>query len=181
MPTPKTASDAPPPAIVLMGVCGSGKTSIGEPLAARLGYVFHDGDEFHPAANIVKMSAGTPLTDADRWPWLNAIGAAFRKAAGEPGGIIIACSALKKVYRQRIAAAARRPVAFVFLDGSTPTLRERMRTRKGHFMPASLLDSQLAILERPDAGEPALTVSIEPPIEAVIETIVAGLPGLAVG
>jgi gluconokinase len=171
-------SDRPTPAIVLMGVCGSGKTVVGERLAERLGYRFRDGDEFHPRSNVEKMSSGTPLTDADRWPWLDAIGDALGKAATASGGIIIGCSALKKVYRQRIGDAAGRPVVFVFLDGTRETLRQRLALRKGHFMPPSLLDSQLAILERPDTRELALTVSVETSIEDVVEAIVAGLPGL---
>jgi gluconokinase len=156
-----------------MGVAGSGKTSVGELLGAHLNVPFRDADEFHPAANVAKMSAGTPLNDDDRWPWLDAIGAAIRDAA--PGGIVVACSALKRIYRERIIKAAGRPVAFVFLDGSLATLRQRIGGRRGHFMPPSLLDSQLATLERPAADEHAITVSVEPSIGEVVATVLAGL------
>ncbi|HVZ12895.1 MAG TPA: gluconokinase [Bauldia sp.] len=160
-------------AIVVMGVAGSGKTSVGEKLAARLGYPFRDADEFHPPANIAKMSAGTPLTDADRWPWLDAIGTAIHDAGS--AGIVIACSALRRVYRERIAARAGRAVTFVFLDGSLATLRERIGHRRGHFMPPALLDSQLATLERPTPDEHAITVSVEPPLDQVVAAVVAAL------
>lgn len=164
---------APAKAIVVMGVAGSGKTSVGERLAAHFGFPFRDADEFHPAANVAKMSAGIPLEDADRWPWLDAIGAAIHDAGS--AGIVVACSALKRVYRERITSAAARPVTFIFLDGSLATLRERIGGRRGHFMPPSLLDSQLSTLERPKAGEPVVTVSIEQPIEAVVEAALAAL------
>ncbi len=161
------------PAIVVMGVAGSGKTSVGENLAAKLGYPFRDADEFHPSANIAKMSAGTPLVDADRWPWLDAIGTAIHDAGS--GGIVIACSALKRAYRKRIAARAGRAVTFVFLDASLETLRQRIGHRRGHFMPPSLLDSQLATLERPTPDEHAITVSVEPPLDQVVASVVAQL------
>ena len=168
-------SEGPPrsTALVIMGVAGSGKTTVGELLGERLGWPFRDADEFHPAANVAKMSSGTPLVDEDRWPWLDAIGAAL-KAAGE-NGIVVTCSALKRIYRDRIRAAAGRPVAFVFLDGPRALLGARIGGRKGHFMPPSLLDSQLATLERPEPDEGALTVSIEPPPEEIAATILRQL------
>ena len=159
-------------AIVVMGVCGSGKTSVGERLGARLGVPFRDADEFHPAANIAKMSSGVPLDDNDRWPWLDAIGAAIRDTRG---GVVIACSALKRVYRDRIKAAARRPVTFVYLEGSRATLASRLGGRRGHFMPPSLLDSQLAILEPPGADENAIAVSVELPLDGVVEAVLTRL------
>jgi gluconokinase len=152
--------------IVVMGVAGSGKTTVGEGIARHYGVPFRDADEFHPAANIAKMSSGTPLNDDDRWPWLDAIGKAIHDAA--PGRVVIACSALKRVYRDRIVKAAGRPVRFVYLDGTLETLRQRIGGRRGHFMPPSLLDSQLATLEKPVPGENAITVSIEPPVDQVI-------------
>ena len=170
---PTTPPQGLPQAIVLMGVCGSGKTVVGEALAPKLGYAFRDGDGFHPEANVRKMAAGTPLTDEDRWPWLDSIGHALRDFRG--GGIIVACSALKKAYRQRIAAAAGRPVAFIHLDGAYATLKERMQTRRGHFMPVSLLDSQIAILEPPDASENAIRVSVDQPLDKVVDAAIAGL------
>jgi gluconokinase len=159
-------------AIVIMGVAGSGKTVVGSALAARLGVPFRDADEFHPAANVAKMSSGIPLDDDDRRPWLDAIGAAIRDT---PGGIVVACSALKRIYRRRILAVAGRPVRFVHLDGDRATLASRLGARTGHFMPASLLDSQLATLEPPDADEGAIVVSIEPPVATIVATIVGRL------
>jgi gluconokinase len=170
-PTPPLSPQ--PSAIVIMGVAGSGKTTVGEGLAARLGWPFRDADEFHPPANVAKMSSGVPLVDEDRWPWLDAIGAALRESGGR--GIVVTCSALKRIYRDRIRAAARRPVTFVFLDGPKALLAERIGSRKGHFMPASLLDSQLATLERPTPDEGALAISIEPPPAAIVAAIVETL------
>ena len=160
-------------AIVVMGVAGSGKTSVGERLAAHYGCPFRDADEFHPAANIAKMSVGIALNDDDRWPWLDAIAAAIRDAA--PNGIVVACSALKRVYRERISERAARPVTFVFLDGSLATLRQRIGGRRGHFMPPSLLDSQLATLERPSPDEDAVRVSIDAPLKRVVAAAIAAL------
>lgn len=160
-------------AVVVMGVAGSGKTSVGEEMGRRLGVRFRDADEFHPPANIAKMSSGIPLGDDDRWPWLDAIGKAIHDAA--PGRIIVACSALKRAYRDRIVKAAGVPVQFVFLDGSVDTLRKRIGARRGHFMPASLLDSQLATLERPTPDEAAITVMIERPVKAVVTEVLEKL------
>ncbi len=158
------------PAIVVMGVSGSGKTTVGRQLAERLGATFRDGDAFHPKANVAKMSAGMPLTDADRWPWLDAIAAAIRDTPPEPP-LVVTCSALKRAYRERILHGAGRPVAFVFLNGPRKVLAERMAARKNHFMPASLLDSQLAALEPPAPDEPAIEVSFEPPVKTIVATI----------
>ena len=165
------------PAIIVMGVAGSGKTSVGGALSERLGFPFRDGDEFHPAANVAKMSSGVPLTDEDRWPWLDAIGKAVRDAGDD--GIIVACSALRRVYRDRLRAAAGRPIVFVHLTGSRALLAERLAARKGHFMPPSLLDSQLATLEPPGPGERALAVSVEPPVATIADEVVAKLPAFA--
>lgn len=167
-----------PPAVVTMGVCGSGKTTVGERLAERFGVAFRDADEFHPPANVEKMSAGVPLTDDDRLPWLDAVGAAIRDAA-PASPVVVSCSALKRAYRERIKAIAGRPVDFVFLTGPRDTLRRRMDGRKGHFMPASLLDSQLATLEPPGPDERAMAVSIEPPVEEIVETVLGALGGAA--
>ena len=162
------------PAIVTMGVSGSGKTTVGEVLAARLGVPFRDADEFHPYANVQKMSAGVPLDDEDRIPWLDAIGRAIRDA--DPSRpIVVSCSALKRSYRERIRMLAGRPVDFVFLHGPREILRQRMGGRKGHFMPASLLDSQLATLEMPGADEEALAVSIDQSVSAIVEEVLGAL------
>jgi gluconokinase len=143
-------------AAVVMGVASCGKTSVGELLAEKLNAHFIEGDRLHPATNVAKMSAGNPLTDEDRWPWLKAIGESL--AGSEP--TIASCSALKRVYRETIAKAAQRPVYFIYLYGSRELLEQRIGARKGHFMPASLLDSQLATLEAPAADERPLKLDI---------------------
>jgi len=155
-------------AIVVMGVSGCGKTSVAEGLAASLGYSFLEGDQLHPRANIDKMSKGIPLTDADRWPWLERIGERMRDAAASGQGIVVSCSALKRTYRDRLRSGAETGLSFVFLSGSRALLLARMGERRGHFMPASLLDSQLAALEDP-SGEPGVvTVDIDAPVADVI-------------
>ena len=164
------------PAVVVMGVSGSGKTTIGSRLARELGVRFRDADEFHPEANVEKMSAGVPLDDEDRTPWLDAIGTAIRDA--DPSRpIVVSCSALKRSYRERIRKLAGRPVDFVFLHGPREILRQRMGGRKGHFMPASLLDSQLATLEMPGADEEILSVSIDKSVAAIVEEVLGALAG----
>jgi gluconokinase len=173
----KPLSAPSPIAVVVMGVSGSGKSTVGAALARHLGVVFRDADEFHPAANVTKMSAGIPLTDEDRWPWLDAIAAALAEAGREGRGIVVACSALKRVYRDRLRAAARRPLVFVHLTGSPTTLAKRMQTRQGHFMPASLLDSQLATLEPPSPDEGAITASVEQPVAKVVDAVLGQLAG----
>jgi gluconokinase len=139
--------------VVVMGVSGSGKSTIGSMLAERLEVPFVDGDALHPPANVAKMAAGIPLDDADRWPWLDAVGARL----AEPP-VVVACSALRRAYRDRLRAAAPH-ARFVLLDGPRELLAERM-VRPGHFMPPELLDSQLATLERPDPDEHALVFDI---------------------
>ena len=147
-----------------MGVPGCGKSTIGQGLAAGLGAAFIEADALHPAANIAKMSAGAPLTDADREPWLDAVGAAAPKA----GRAVIACSALRRAYRARLAAAAGAPVFFVHLAGSREEIGRRMSLREGHFMPASLLESQFATLEPLAADEPHLLLDVARPAEDLI-------------
>ena len=151
-------------AAVVMGVASCGKTTVGAALAERLGCRFIEGDRLHSQSNIAKMSAGTPLTDADRWPWLEQVGLAL---AGQ-GGAIAACSALKRAYRDAITKAAGRPVFFIHLHGSRAVLERRIAERKGHFMPASLLDSQLATLEMPGADERAITIDIAGSPQSII-------------
>ncbi len=173
MSTSSQTAAGPAPAIVVMGVSGSGKTTVGEALAERFGIPLLEGDQFHPAANIAKMSAGTPLTDDDRWPWLDAIATAMRDA---PDGVIVTCSSLRRVYRDRLRERAGRPVLFVYLNGSRATLAGRLAARKGHFMPPSLLDSQLATLEPPTPDEPGIVpVSLEPPVEVVVKAALDGV------
>ena len=151
--------------VVVMGVSGSGKTTVGAALADALGLPFVDGDALHPAANVAKMAAGIPLDDADRAPWLDAVGAVL--AAGP---VVVACSALKRAYRDRLRAAAP-GLELVFLDGSRELLASRMTARPGHFMPASLLDSQLATLERPDPDEHSVTVDIAAPVAEIVASL----------
>ncbi len=149
---------------VVMGVAGSGKSTVGALLAARLGVPFADGDAFHPPGNLAKMAAGTPLTDADRAPWLDAI-AAWLDAHER---CVVACSALRRAYRDRL----RRPdVCFVYLHGSRELLAARLAARPSHFFPPRLLDSQLADLQPPGPDENAITVSIELTPEAIAEAV----------
>ncbi|KXF75070.1 gluconokinase [Paramesorhizobium deserti] len=160
--------------IIVMGVSGSGKSTVGAALAEKLGLPFLEGDSLHPQSNIEKMSAGIPLIDDDRWPWLDQIGARLAQA---PDGIVISCSALKKTYRDRLREAAGSPLHFVFLDGSLAVLREHMGHRTGHFMPLAMLDSQLATLE-PPTGEPlVLRQDIAEPIDRIVEASMAWLRG----
>nr|WP_246142244.1 gluconokinase [Lacisediminihabitans profunda] len=141
-----------------MGVSGSGKSTVGNALADELEVPFVDADDLHPAANVAKMEAGHPLTDDDRWPWLARVASTL--SAAEGSGMVIACSALKRVYREAILAAEP-ATRFVFLSGSRGLLAERMSHRPGHFMPVSLLDSQLATLEPLASDEPGVTVSLD--------------------
>lgn len=134
--------------LILMGVTGCGKTTVGVLLAQELGWTFYDADDFHPAANVANMKKGEPLGDADRWPWLDRLNALLLDGEREGKGAVLACSALKQVYRERLArgcAASR----FVFLDGEPELIRARLAARQGHYMNPALLDSQFAILERP--------------------------------
>lgn len=162
-------------AIVVMGVSGCGKTSVAEGLAATLPAAFIEGDSLHPAENVEKMSKGIPLDDADRWPWLDIIGRALSDALAQDKSIVISCSALKKVYRDHLRAAAGGKLSFVFLKGSRELLLGRMTARRGHFMPASLLDSQLATLQDPSDEPGVVTVDIDAPIAQIINAALDGL------
>jgi len=145
-------------AIIIMGVSGSGKSTLAALLADRLACPFFEGDSFHSEASVAKMRAGQPLTDADRWPWLDRLGAAIGFAATGQGRTVAACSALRRAYRDRLRAAIAVPTAFVLLEAGRTELTRRLENRPGHYMPASLLDSQLATLERPEADELALAL-----------------------
>lgn len=158
-------------AAVVMGVSSCGKSSVGMALAKQLGSPFIEGDKLHPKANVEKMSAGVPLTDDDRWPWLKQVGESLKG----PGCCVASCSALKRVYREYIAQSAGRQVAFVFLDGSRELLERRINVRKGHFMPPSLLASQLAALERPAKEEFARTFDFEQSIDEIVGQATAWL------
>jgi gluconokinase len=155
--------------VVVMGVSGAGKSEIGARLAEALGVPFVDGDDLHPAANVAKMAAGIPLDDEDRWPWLDLVGARLAE-----GPRVVACSALKRTYRDRLRAAAPR-TAFVEIDVDRVTLLERVQERPGHFMPASLLDSQLATLEPLGADETGCRVDGGRTIAEVVAEAVAAV------
>lgn len=157
--------------LVLMGVAGSGKSTVGAGLSARLGIPYIDGDDLHPAENVAKMSRGEPLEDADRWPWLDRVAASL---AARPG-VIVGCSALKRRYRDRIRAGAGGPVTFVYLEGSRAEIEARMTARQGHFMPASMVESQFAALEPPGPDETPIVVDIARAPDEVLVAIEAGL------
>ncbi len=148
-------------AAVVMGVTSCGKTTLGEALAAALQVKFVEGDRLHPPSNIAKMSAGIPLTDEDRWPWLAQVGEALQGHQG----VIASCSSLKRSYRDVMRAKAARPVVFIHLHGSRDMLASRIAARKNHFMPPSLLDSQLATLEPPGRDENVVMIDIAWPLE----------------
>jgi gluconokinase len=150
---------------VIMGVCGCGKSTIGAALAQQIGADFIDGDSLHPEQNIAKMSAGQALDDTDRAPWLDKVGATLGAAER---GLIIACSALKVAYRDRIRAGAGSEVTFLHLSGSRAVIEDRMGQRTGHFMPASLIDSQFAALEEFGTHESFVQVDIDQPIGAIV-------------
>jgi gluconokinase len=161
-----------PHVVVVMGVAGTGKTTVGPLLAAALGVPYAEGDDFHPPANIAKMSAGTPLDDDDRWPWLDAIG---RWAHGRAGlGGVVSSSALKRAYRDRLRAAAPDAV-FLHLTGERALIERRMADRKGHFMPTALLDSQFATLQPLGDDEAGVTVDVTGTPEEITERGVAAL------
>ena len=158
-----------------MGVSGSGKSTLGALLAGKLDCPFLEGDDFHDAGAVDKMRAGRPLDDDDRWPWLDRLGRAVGQAvtAGRP--VVAACSALRRSYRERLRGAIAVPTRFVLLDASHDELLRRLNRRSGHYMPASLLDSQLATLERPDADEAVFTLDAAEPPERLCQITQAWL------
>jgi carbohydrate kinase (thermoresistant glucokinase family) len=160
--------------IIVMGVSGSGKTTIGELLAQQLGRPFYDGDDYHSAANVAKMAAGHPLTDADRHDWLATLATHLGEWEKE-GGAVLACSALKEAYRQTLQAGEQLPLTWVFLDGSRELLEKRLEGRHDHYMKASMLDSQLDTLEKPTYGLRIELTNSETPAQ-VVARIVAQLP-----
>jgi carbohydrate kinase (thermoresistant glucokinase family) len=157
-----------------MGVSGSGKTTIGEQLAARIGWRYEDADTFHPASNVAKMSAGQPLTDDDRWPWLRAIAAEIDRAAAAGERVVIGCSALRRVYRD-VLVHGRNDVRIIYLQGTQALIADRLDHRKGHFMPPGLLTSQFKTLEPPTPDEHAVTASIDAPVETIVDDILRQL------
>lgn len=165
--TPAQPSAAP--LVVIMGVSGCGKSTVGSALAERLGVHFIDGDDLHPAANVAKMAGGIPLEDADRWPWLADIGRTLGDHSGR--GLVVACSALKRIYRDVIRWEAPRTV-FVHAQGDRDLIHERMAARADHYMPATLLDSQLRILEPLADDERGIVLDIERPVDELVESVV---------
>lgn len=159
---------------VVMGVAGSGKSSIGAGVAAAMGGTYIDGDDFHPRSNIEKMANGQPLNDDDRWPWLEMVATELAKLDGIG---LVGCSALKRAYRDFITVKAGAPVRFIYLDGSKSLIAGRMASREGHFMPTSLLDSQFAALEVPAIDENAVAIDISGSEEQVVAQIVAAISG----
>lgn len=173
---PSPQSSEPARIIIVMGVSSSGKSTVGAALARALHAPFLDGDQYHPPANVEKMRAGTPLTDEDRWPWLEALSDALKQAADKKGVSVGACSALKRAYRDFITEKAGEPVLFVYLDGSKEVIGERMARRSHEYMPTSLLNSQFATLEVPDlATENAQHVPVTDSVDKIVRTVVGTL------
>jgi carbohydrate kinase (thermoresistant glucokinase family) len=171
-------SSVRPAALVVMGVSGSGKSTIAALLANRLGWEYADGDWFHPPANIEKMRGGTPLTDADRLPWLQAIADWIDDARAASRPVVVACSALKRTYRD-ILVGPRRNVGLVYLEGDRELIARRLARRHEHFMPAALLDSQFAALEAPGPDEHPITVSVAGTPQEIVTAILGRLAGAA--
>ena len=160
--------------VVVMGVAGAGKSTVGQALAAALGAEFVEGDSYHPAANVEKMRAGAALCDADRWPWLNLLARALADWQGQGRDVVLACSALKEAYRA-VLAAHRGGIHFVHLEGSEELIRARLDARSRHYMPATLLASQFASLEPPAAGEFAFGVDTSATPGEIVKEILARL------
>jgi gluconokinase len=166
------AERAPPLPIVVMGVSGSGKSTVAAQLAGRIGLPYLDGDDLHPQSNVDKMQSGHPLDDDDRWPWLDRVAAALNDHAAAEGGVVLACSALKRSYRDRIREGTGGRVRFAFLDVAFDEIERRLKKRVHHFMPQRLLRSQFDTLERPGPGE-ADVVTV--PADGTAEDIVADI------
>lgn len=158
-------------AVIIMGVSGSGKTTIAEALAEKLGFSCEDGDSYHPESNVAKMHSGIPLTDEDRGPWLRAIAQAIDRKAKANTPVVIACSALKRAYRE-ILVHGRKNVRIVYLKGSRDLIAKRLALRSDHFMPASLLDSQFATIEEPLPAERVMTADIDASVNEIVAQIV---------
>ena len=161
-----------PGLFVVMGVCGSGKTAIASALSAALDMEFVEGDEYHPAENVARMRAGIPLTDGDRAGWLRALAAKLKEAREKGSGLAMACSALKRSYRDVLRSAAS-DVQFVYLRASRTLIAERMAGRRGHYMPASLIDSQFEALEEPSPDENAWAVDVSEAPDVLVAKLVA--------
>jgi len=156
--------------VMLMGVCGCGKSTVGRALAEELGWGFLDADDLHPPGNVEKMASGVPLTDDDRWPWYDRIAAELRRVNTAGQHVVLACSALKQAYRERLARGG--DLRIVYLKGDAAAIEPRLASRRGHFMPASLLASQFATLEEP---VDAIVVDVSQPLAAQVATIARAL------
>lgn len=166
-----------PLALIVMGVSGSGKSTLGAVLARTIDCPFLEGDEFHSPEAIAKMHAGVPLTDADRWPWLDRLGHAMDAAVASHGIAVASCSALRRTYRDCLRKVITAPVGFVLMDVDREELLRRLTARTGHYMPPSLLTSQIDTLERPQPDERTITLDATRPTEALCEQAVAWLLG----
>ena len=166
-----------PPLVVVMGVSGSGTTTIGTLVAHELGVEFIDGDSLHPLENVRKMAAGTPLDDDDRWPWLEIVGRTLHEHGERREGLVVACSALKRVYRERIRSQAPSAL-FLHLDGTVEVLTRRIEGRSGHFMPAALLESQIETLEPLAQEEGGYVLNIDQPVADMVDDAVTRLRAL---
>jgi gluconokinase len=162
-------------AVVVMGVSGSGKTTVGEAIAKLRGVDFIDGDDLHSVEARAKMTAGIPLTDEDRAPWLDRIGHALADVAVYPEGVVVACSALRRAYRDRLRGIVGPSLRFLFLKGDKALMRSRVAERKGHYMPASLIDSQFAALESPEAESDVVTLAADADLSRVLSGTIENL------
>jgi gluconokinase len=158
-----------------MGVSGSGKTLVGTAIAVALGIAFFDGDDLHSPEARAKMTAGIPLNDEDRAPWLDRIGVLLSDAVAHPAGVVVACSALRRAYRDRLRAIAGPSLRFLFLKGDKAQMRERVAQRKNHYMPASLIDSQFAALESPEGEGDVVTIPADVKLPESLEGVVQSL------
>ena len=167
--------------IIVMGVSSSGKSTVGQSIARRLHVSFLDGDGYHPEANVEKMRAGIPLTDEDRWPWLEKLATALHSAAEKKDAAVGACSALKRAYREFLVEKAGEPILFVYLEGTMDVIAQRMAKRQHEYMPTSLLDSQFATLEVPDPQtENVLSLPVTDSVEKLTMAVVKGLDHLKI-
>jgi len=157
--------------IVVMGVTGCGKSSVARELANQLGTAFVDADDYHPKTNIEKMSAGIPLTDIDRWPWLNVVSTVLNDEVASNQIVVAACSMLRRAYRDHLIEKTHASVVFIYLSGTRDTIAERMSQRQNHFMPMTLLESQFQILEPPDPDESAIQIDIKSSITEITQLI----------